>query len=182
MHRHLISSLTALALCSTACGTAELSPEELGEEAGPGRTSDSLFTANVRVGDSSSLFIADEMAASVASAPRGRELVIYAASTVQNETLAFVLDLSSASLPGALDLSQHGVIYMEPGMGSAGADLTFDGQPLGYLELEGLPTPGATISGRFNFLLPGGDESRVAEEQFVQLDGSFVLQVAAHQP
>lgn len=182
MNRLLNSALTALALCTTACGTMELSPEELSDEAGLTRPTDSLFTANVRVGESSSLFSADEMVASVASAPRGRELILYAASSVQNETVAFVIDLSNATLPGTLDLSQHGVIYLEPGMGSGGGDLTFDGQPLGYLELEGLPTPGATISGRFNLLLPGGDESRVAEEQFVQLDGAFVLQVAAHQP
>ena len=171
-----LSSLVAL----TGCGGQDLF-SELPASVGEVKAGEGVLSASIRIsGGASTPFVADEVVASVGPSPRGRELVIYAQSSDLNETLAFVIDLGVATFPGTVDLSQHGVLYVEPGAGLSGGDLTFDGLPSGVLELEGLPTPGASISGRFNVSLPGYDPSRGSDDVSVQLDGTFMTQVVAH--
>jgi len=160
-----------------SCGGPEL-PLELP----PARGNDGMLTASVRIGGSSpTMFVADEVVASLSPSMRGRELVIYARSYDLDETLAFVIDLNTVTLPGVVDLSAHGVLYLEPGVGVGGGDLLFDGLPQGILELEGTPAPGSSVSGRFAFSVPGYDPVRPHDEFMAAIDGTFVLQVLAPQ-
>lgn len=167
----------SLIVTLSGCAGADLPSDSVS-----GHTSEPVLTATVRMmGAGTTDFVADEVVASVGSTARGRELVIYARSYDLNETMAFVIDLSQATFPGVVDLSQHGVLYVEPGLGIGGGDLTFDGQPSGILELDSNPTAGASIAGRFSVLLPGYDPARATEELSTQLEGTFLLQVMVHQ-
>ncbi len=164
--------------CVWGCGTED-APSQV-----PLRTdSDGALSAIVRVGDGDPVpFVADEVVASLNPTDRERELVIYARTYDLSETLAFVIDLDNASVPGLVDLSAHGVLYLEPGFGLGGADLIFDGVPDGALELEGSPVPGGTLTGRFVVSVPGYDTARPSEELLAVLEGSLVIPVESIQP
>lgn len=164
----------------TACGGQDLFSEIPASVANV-KAGEGVMNATVRLsGGGATPFVADEVVASVGPSARGRELVIYAQSSDLNETLAFVIDLSAAVFPGTVDLSQHGVLYVEPGAGLGGGDLTFDGLPSGALELEGFPQPGTSVTGRFTVTLPGYDPARTTDDVSVQIDGTFMAQVVAH--
>jgi hypothetical protein len=171
--RPAMFALSLAAVLLQGCGGSEIPVETA-----PARGSDGVLTATVRIGGSaSSMFVADEVVASIGRSERGRELVVYARSYDIGETLAFVVDLNTASFPGTVDLASHGVLYLEPGVGVGGGDLLFDGLPQGTLELEAVPTAGAGISGRFAVTLPGYDPARPSDEISATLEGTFVLQV-----
>ena len=145
--------------------------------------SEGALSALVRVGDTDPVpFVADEVVASLNPTDRERELVIYARTYDLSETLAFVVDLDNANVPGLVDLSNHGVLYLEPGFGLGGADLIFDGEPEGMLELDGTPAPGGTLTGRFVVTIPGYDTARPSEELLAVLEGSLVIPVESIQP
>lgn len=169
----------ALALLGVACGGPELEGEGGFTQSSVGPAP--VLGATVRLGSGApTAFVADEVVASMGPASgRGRELVIYARASDFGETLAFVIDLATASFPGGVDLSTQGVVYLEPGLGLGGSDLLFDGLPQGVLELDALPTPGALVSGSFAFTLPGADSGRGGEE-LATLEGTLSFQVAEH--
>ncbi len=178
MSRYPMFFVIFLAAWISSCGQDEVSSEV------PLRPdSDGALSAVVRVADGDPVpFVADEVVASLNPSDKDRELVIYARSYDLSETLAFVIDLDTTNVPGVIDLSTQGVLYLEPGFGLGGADLIFDGEPDGMLELDGSPEPGATINGRFLVTIPGYDTARPAEEIMVTLEGSLIVPVESIQP
>lgn len=145
--------------------------------------SDGFLEATVRIADGDATrFSADEVVASLGSSVTERELVIFARSIDLSETLAFVIDLNKANVPGVVDLSAHGALYLEPGFGLGGADLIFDAEPQGRIELEGETEPGGTINGRFFVTVQGYDTARPQEGLYVSLEGTFVLPVESLLP
>lgn len=103
-------------------------------------------------------FVADEALAMLSPGEQGDELVVHATDRAARRTLALVITLSQADVPGTIDLADHVVVYTE--LDAAGhTQLVLDDVPTGSVDLLGTLVPGGEVTGAFQFALPESDSA-----------------------